>query len=175
MNRNQTLEDAQNLLEAMATRFSAPEVNRLDVNIEPGNLKDAIKVLVIDGHWGYLSAITGLDQAEYETNSETNEKKAIPDQGSLEMIYHICNGALIVSIRVSVPYAHPTLDTICDLIPSATLYEREAMELFGVVFENTPNTDRLILPEDWPAGVYPLRKAFTGLPKELINPKGRKE
>jgi Ni,Fe-hydrogenase III component G len=27
----------------------------------------------------------------------------------------------------------------------------------------TPNTDRLVLSDDWPKGVYPLRKDFTGL------------
>jgi ech hydrogenase subunit E len=32
------------------------------------------------------------------------------------------------------------------------------MEMFGVVVEGTPNTNRLFLPDDWPDGVYPLRK-----------------
>jgi Ni,Fe-hydrogenase III component G len=44
----------------------------------------------------------------------------------------------------------------------ATLYERELIEMFGITIEGTPNTDKLLLPDDWPAGVYPLRKEFTG-------------
>ena len=52
--------------------------------------------------------------------------------------------------------------TICDIIPSATLYERELMELFGVTVEGTPDPARLVLPDEWPEGVYPLRKSFTG-------------
>jgi Ni,Fe-hydrogenase III component G len=27
----------------------------------------------------------------------------------------------------------------------------------------TPDPGKLLLPDDWPDGVYPLRKSFTGL------------
>jgi Ni,Fe-hydrogenase III component G len=62
-----------------------------------------------------------------------------------------------------VPYHDPRLPSICPLIPSATLYERELIEMFGFVIEDTPDPARLLLPDDWPDGVYPLRKAFEGL------------
>ncbi|MCX7976926.1 MAG: NADH-quinone oxidoreductase subunit C, partial [Bellilinea sp.] len=52
------------------------------------------------------------------------------------------------------------LPSICPLIPSATLGERELMEMFGVKVEGTPDTSRLILADSWPEGVYPLRKSF---------------
>ena len=74
------------------------------------------------------------------------------------MLYHFCRGAAIATVRVSLPYDDPTIDTICDILSSASLYEREAAELVGVDFNGTPNTDRLVLPDSWPDGVYPLRK-----------------
>jgi Ni,Fe-hydrogenase III component G len=37
------------------------------------------------------------------------------------------------------------------------------MELFGFDLLNTPNTEKLVLPDSWPEGVYPLRKSFTNL------------
>jgi Ni,Fe-hydrogenase III component G len=40
------------------------------------------------------------------------------------------------------------------------------MELLGIEVVGTPDTSRLILPENWPAGVYPMRKSFKGLEKE---------
>ncbi|NMC80497.1 MAG: hydrogenase large subunit, partial [Chloroflexi bacterium] len=49
------------------------------------------------------------------------------------------------------------------LIPSATLYERELMEMMGVQLVGTPSSDRLLLPDEWPENVFPLRKSFTGL------------
>ena len=68
-----------------------------------------------------------------------------------------------MSVRVRVPYSHAELDSICDLIRSATLYEREFIEMLGVTLRGTPSTARLLLSDDWPDGVYPLRKSFAGL------------
>jgi Ni,Fe-hydrogenase III component G len=34
------------------------------------------------------------------------------------------------------------------------------MEMFGVVCEGTPDPRRIFLPDDWPQGVYPLRKDY---------------
>ena len=35
--------------------------------------------------------------------------------------------------------------------------------MFGVDLLGTPDSDHLLLPDEWPNGVYPLRKSFTGL------------
>ena len=159
------LKQVEELLEKLTISTSSPEENRVDSVIDRANLKPAVKAILIDGHWGYLSAITALDQPVYDVDVATNEKKLVPDQGNVEVLYHFCRGAAVATLRVSVPYADPNLDSICDILSSASLYEREAMELLGVNFVGTPNTDRLILPESWPEGVYPLRKSFTGLQK----------
>ncbi|MHC1629175.1 MAG: NADH-quinone oxidoreductase subunit C [Candidatus Nezhaarchaeales archaeon] len=31
-------------------------------------------------------------------------------------------------------------------------------DLMGIVFKGHPNLERLVLPDDWPEGVYPLRR-----------------
>lgn len=156
---------AESLLKGVALSFSRPEENRLDAVIPVEKVKEAVTALLIEGKWGYLSAITGLDNPEYELDPETKEKKVVPEKGSLELLYHFCEGAAITSLRVSLSYIDPAVDSICDLLPSASFYERETMELLGITFRDTPITDHLILPENWPTGVYPLRKSFTGLEK----------
>ncbi len=165
MTIEEDLRQAEQLMEKFTLSTNTPEANRVDIVIDRANLKSAVKAILIDGHWGYLSAITALDQPVYAVDETTNEKKLVPDQGNVEVLYHFCRGAAVATLRVSVPYADPNLDSICDILSSASLYEREAMELFGVSFIGTPNRERLILPESWPDGVYPLRKAFTGLQK----------
>jgi Ni,Fe-hydrogenase III component G len=165
MTIEEDLRQVEALLEKVTLSSNHPEENRIDLVIDRVNLKPAVKAILIDGHWGYLSAITALDQPVYDIDFETNEKKLVLDQGNVEVLYHFCRGAAVATLRVSVPYADPNLDSICDILSSASLYEREAMELLGVNFVGTPNTDRLILPESWPEGVYPLRKSFTGLQK----------
>ena len=52
----------------------------------------------------------------------------------------------------------PEIDSITPLIPGAEWTEREMHDLLGIKFRNHPNLQRLILEDDWPEGVYPLRK-----------------
>ena len=141
---------------------NTPETNRLDVGIDAKEIKNCVRAL-IELKWGYLSAITALDRPEYVIVEGSTQKTVVPDKGIVELLYHFCNHAAIITLRVSLPYANTSIDSICEVIPSATLYEREASELLGVEFIGTPSTERLLLPDDWPVNVYPLRKSFTGL------------
>jgi Ni,Fe-hydrogenase III component G len=149
----------------LAVKYLEPFINsssnlkeqRLDIFIEPENLKEAVKALV-DRKWGYLIAITGLDIAPI-----VDEQGEISEEGKIEGLYHFASGPVVLTLKVKVPYSNPRLDSICELIPSATLYEREFIELFGVELAGTPDERHLILPDCWPENVYPLRKSFTGL------------
>ncbi len=142
---DKALQTASTLLGPWAKDMKLPEPNRLDVVLAPKDLLPAIAWLN-RAHWGYLTAITGLDLGV--------------EQGEIEVLYHFCAGAAIVTLRVRTPRTAPSVPSVCELIPSATLFERELSELLGVTVVGTPNTDRLLLPEDWPEGVYPLRKDF---------------
>lgn len=167
------LEKAEKILNEIALSLNRPEENRLDVHIAAENLKRAVKAMLIDHQWGYLSAITGMDKPEYVVDETTRVKTPVPGVGSLEVLYHFCEGAAVVTLRVLVPYDNPLVDSICDLMPGASLYEREAMELLGIEFVGTPDRSRLVLPESWPDGVYPLRKTFTGLAENAKPLEGR--
>ena len=51
--------------------------------------------------------------------------------------------------------------TVSDVWKAADWFEREAMELFGIKFDNHPDPRPLLLYEDWDYG-YPMRKGWTG-------------
>jgi Ni,Fe-hydrogenase III component G len=73
----------------------------------------------------------------------------------------------VLNLRVHPPSLEDSaVPTLSGLIPAAGIYERELQEMFGVVVEGIPDPSRFLLPEDWPDGVFPLRKDFTGLPDE---------
>jgi membrane-bound hydrogenase subunit beta len=50
--------------------------------------------------------------------------------------------------------------SLSEIIPSAESPEREVREMFGIDFDGLRNADRLYLPDDWPAAVFPQRKDF---------------
>lgn len=156
-----SLQSLEQLLQPWATRSDYPESNRLDIYLAPNDLKAAVKA-IHEARWGYLAAITGLDKPAAQPQAEEAGASEEPE-GAIEVLYHFCHGPLVLSLRVSVPYSQAELPTVCDLIPSATLYERELMEMIGVRIRGTPSTERLLLPDEWPENVYPLRKSFTGL------------
>jgi NADH:ubiquinone oxidoreductase subunit C len=161
MDITSSLQNAEALLNLWMRGMSYPDTTRLDVVLPPRELKSAVNILK-KARWGYLSAITCLDHpAAAVMPPQENSTPPAPD-GSIEVLYQFCEGAAVLTIRVTVPYSAAIIPSICSIIPYATLYEREAMELFGVIFKNTPDSDRLVLPDDWPVGVYPLRKSFTG-------------
>jgi Ni,Fe-hydrogenase III component G len=157
MEANNFLESGKLILEKWIVSFHKHDENRLDIWISTENLKSAVQSLV-ENRWGYLITITGLDIPPIH-DQDNNELQP----GQLEALYHFANDADIITIRVKVPYSKPQIDSICGIIPSATIYEREVIELFGFNLLNTPNTEKLILPDSWPDGVYPLRKSFTRL------------
>ncbi len=60
-------------------------------------------------------------------------------------------------IKEGEPKSFPS---IASRIPSAALYEREVKDMFGLLPEGNPDTRTLVLHEQWPADVHPLRKDF---------------
>ncbi|MCB8984970.1 MAG: NADH-quinone oxidoreductase subunit C [Ardenticatenaceae bacterium] len=127
------------------TGHGRPDV--LDISLQPAELLEVVQTLM-DANWGYLITITGVDLG--------------PEAGEIEVLYHLAQGAAVVTLSVKVGRETETavIPSICSIIPSASFFERELSEMLGITVQNTPNSDRLFLPDDWPADVYPLRKEF---------------
>ena len=174
MDTAEALNWAEEILKPFSSLSTRVAPDRLDVNLMMIRLEPAVRAFV-DQKWGHLSAITGLDHPG-STFARPEEKQwsrlagetedlssGASREGMIEILYHFCRKAAIVTLRINVRYSFPILPSICPILPAATLYERELMEMFGVQVVGTPNKDRLLLPDDWPDGVYPLRKTFKGL------------
>lgn len=144
-NLEQKVAEARARLESMVESFEEAAPDRLYVPVPADRLLDAASALIKD-EWSYLTTITGLDLGV--------------EAGEMAFLYHFSSGALVVTLRVQVPRDDAAVPSVCGLIPTASFYERELIEMLGVTITGTPSTDRLFLPDDWPTGVYPLRKDF---------------
>jgi len=85
----------------------------------------------------------------------------IDAQDCFEVLHHFSDdeSGCVVTVKAFVRNREsPELDSITPLIPGAEWTEREMHDLLGIRFRNHPNLQRLILADDWPEGVYPLRK-----------------
>jgi NADH-quinone oxidoreductase subunit C len=63
-----------------------------------------------------------------------------------------------VRVRVQVPEADPSVETLFDLYPGTEAMEREAYDMHGIVFVGHPDLTRILMPEDWEG--HPLRKDY---------------
>ncbi|MEM3404489.1 MAG: NADH-quinone oxidoreductase subunit C [Nitrososphaeria archaeon] len=115
---------------------------RVYVKVPIDSYSDVIKYLVLSKGMYHLETITGIEVKD-----------------GIEIMAHLGTG-LCISVRTTIGKETPKAPSICDLIPGAEFYEREIHELLGVVFEAHPNLKRFVLPDDWPEGVYPLRRSF---------------
>lgn len=147
---------AKAVLDPYTKLLTNPGPERMDITIDPDDLLSAVGALV-DESWGYLSAIVGIDRPAPE--SESDQPQA---EGSIEVLYIFEYGAALVNLRVMLPYSKAVVPTISGMLPTAILYEWELEEMLGVEVIGLPMKGHLILADNWPEGVYPLRKSFTG-------------
>lgn len=85
----------------------------------------------------------------------------IDAEDCFEVLHHFANdeSGCFVTVKAFIrDRENPEIDSITPLSPNAEWIEREMHDLLGIGFRNHPNLKRLILADDWPEGVYPLRK-----------------
>ena len=63
-----------------------------------------------------------------------------------------------VRVICEVPAADPHVPSLAEVYPGANFPEREAFDLFGVVFDGHPELTRILMPDDWIG--HPLRKDY---------------
>jgi NADH-quinone oxidoreductase subunit C len=105
---------------------------------------------------GYSRAVTGQIVNE---DSFDNLDVADPHR-RFAVVYHLLSLNLNHRIRVKTYLSDepPMLDSVVDIWPAANWYEREAFDLFGILFHNHPDLRRLLT--DYGFIGHPFRKDF---------------
>jgi NADH-quinone oxidoreductase subunit C len=96
-----------------------------------------------------------FDQLDSLSGDHLPERTAAP----MQVVAHLLSHTHGHRLRVKTALAEgQSLSTVTVLWPSAGFDEREAWEMFGIVFEGHPNLERLLTIEDFEG--FPLRKDF---------------
>ncbi len=123
--------------------------------VEKSVLKDALRYLKegIKRPYRMLYDLTVID-----------ERVRVHRQGLADshftVVYHLLSFGRNEYIRIKVGLDKDGLSvpSITDIWPAANWYEREAWDMFGVVFEGHPNLRRILMPPTWQG--HPLRKDY---------------
>jgi NADH-quinone oxidoreductase subunit C len=124
-----------------------------EVTVTPGRYRELVQTLRDDDDFGfdYFDFLSAVDY---------------PERGEIEVVTHLYSTTRNhhVRLKMAVPRDEPRCPTISDIYAGANWHEREAWELFGIVFEEHPHLVKLVLPE--PFEGYPLRKDFELMSRE---------
>jgi NADH-quinone oxidoreductase subunit C len=124
-----------------------------------------------------LIDVCGVDyltfgKAEWETSSATGsgfsrgvDRSAmttaeVPDSHRFAVVYHLLSVSNNQRLRIKTYLSEeePIVDSVVELWSSANWYEREAFDLFGIMFRNHPDLRRLLT--DYGFIGHPFRKDF---------------
>lgn len=127
-----------------------PAVNRISLVASVHDLPALATYLRDTEGFDHVTSVTGIDY---------------PDKDFFAVTYHLSSYArlplrrLVLSVTVNIPRQDPKMPSLASIWPSVEYHERETHEMLGVRFQDHPNLNLLLLPEDW-ADLPPLRKDF---------------
>jgi len=93
---------------------------------------------------------------------------------NMEILYHFIIEEIdfLISLRVKLDKTKLEIDSLTTVFEGANWIEREIHELLGIKFRGHPDMRRLLLPDQWPEGVYPLRRDYKEWDKSAIRDRG---
>lgn len=142
--------DTQSIFDELTRSF--PEVElRLDesvpcIIVQPSGIKEI--ALQLRDHPRYqfdsLMCLSGVDY----------------NDGKLGVTYHLDSTILKhkVTLKTLVEKDQPHVESLAMVWRCADWHEREAFDMYGILFDNHPDPRRILMPDDWEG--HPLRKDF---------------
>jgi NADH-quinone oxidoreductase subunit C len=105
--------------------------------------------------------VAGADGVEQEQEVEETYKTKVP--GYLEAVYHLFSmekkhGPVVLRMRTKDRGDNTLLPSLTPVWRSAEFQEREAFDLYGIVFDGHPDLRRILMWEEFTD--YPMRKDY---------------
>ncbi|WP_112134720.1 NADH-quinone oxidoreductase subunit C [Glycomyces dulcitolivorans] len=136
------------LLGEDVTRAVVIDRGELTVYIAPDRTEEVCKTMRDDESLRFelCNSVSGVDY---------------PDQRNrLHVVYHLTSMTYRRRVRLetAVGLDNPVVHSVTSVYPTADWQEREAYDMFGVVFEGHPHLTRILMPDDWEG--HPQRKDY---------------
>jgi NADH-quinone oxidoreductase subunit C len=129
------------------------------LEIPKETLLETAKILKTEAEFDQLIDAVGVDRFT------KNER--------FEMIYNLWSDThkSRIFLRVKLDSKKPEAESLCSIWPAANWLEREAYDMYGIVFLNHPDLRRIYMMDEFK--YYPLRKDYPlmGIPGAIELPK----
>lgn len=153
--------------------------SQVTIEIDPANIREVCLALrdEDDFHFEQLTDVAGVDYlhygvAEWKTEKTTatgysrgvdrghREKDIVWDKPRFAVVYHLMSYRHNQRLRVKAfcEGDHPHIDSVVDIWAAANWFEREAFDLYGILFNGHPDLRRILT--DYGFIGHPFRKDF---------------
>ncbi|MBE1485659.1 NADH-quinone oxidoreductase subunit C [Plantactinospora soyae] len=129
----------------------------LTLHVRPERIAEVCQVLRDDAalRFELCSSVSGVDYLG-------------TDQRRLHVVYQLTSMTYrrVIRLEVAVSTEEPHVASVTEVYPTADWQEREAYDMFGIVFDGHPSLTRILMPDDWEG--HPQRKDYPlgGVPVE---------
>lgn len=157
------------IVEKLKGKFAAEIIDvsefrdQVTVSVKPGKITDICRYLHDDPdmYMDYLADLCGVDYPDRKYR--------------FEVVYNLFSikHRHRLSVKVLIQEKDPNVDSVVPIWAGANWHEREACDMFGIVFNGHPDLRRILMPEDWEG--YPLRKDYPLKGPEGVEYKGVEE
>jgi Ni,Fe-hydrogenase III large subunit/Ni,Fe-hydrogenase III component G len=130
-----------------SSSVTQPQADTLHFTIDKSVMRTVVDGLIHDLQARFLISV-GTD------------KRSISGDFAVLHLFSLDQDHLYVLLEAPVSESDLRIDSITQVIPGADWAEREFRDAVGVHPEGHPDPRRLLLADDWPEGVYPLRRDF---------------
>ena len=124
-----------------------PHADTLHFKIEKRAMRAVVEALVKELHARFMISV-GTDT------------RSLSGDYAILHLFSLDHEHLYVLLESPVSAEDLQIESITDIVPGANWAEREYRDAVGVHPGGHPDPRRLLLADDWPEGVYPLRRDF---------------
>lgn len=140
--------------------IDATQPGLIRATVDPQHLLSVVKYL-LDNMAARFVTSAGMDKRELSGSYEVAN------------IFGLDNEKVFLVLHTPVDASCPEIPSFTPLVPGANWAEREVRDMLGIEPTGHPDPRRLVLPDDWPANVHPLRRDFRFDEKPAFNPGAR--
>jgi NADH-quinone oxidoreductase subunit C len=118
------------------------------VSVDAARWAEVAGWLHAEGGFSFLSDLCGVDWPHRQPRFEV--VCTLTDMQTPRRL------RIVIAIADADP---PTMPSVTGIWPGANWFEREAYDMFGIVFEGHPDLTRILMPDEWEG--HPLRKDYS--------------